>query len=114
MNILSIALVLNIVVAIPVVIGLLVQARWTIAVFGQVTPARGLVLAKVLAVTAASILFLFWPLEPAIITLLALQITVGVLQAFTIRVLSNPGVISLLLLSAVHTGLLVLHSLPPL
>lgn len=114
MNILSIALVLNIALAIPVLVGLLAQARWTIAVFGQVTPARGMVLAQILAVLASSILFLFWPLEPAIITLLALQITAGVLQAFTIRVLTNPGVIALLLLSALHTGLLVLHTLPPL
>lgn len=112
MTVLLVALWLNIVVLVPVVASLAVGAKWTVRAFGQVTPARGILMAQYLAILAASILFLLWPLEPGIITLLALQIAYKVLSAFTVRVLTNPVVISNLLIAAIQTGLLVLHSMP--
>ncbi|AVG24116.1 hypothetical protein C3B54_111156 [Pontimonas salivibrio] len=112
MTVLLIALWLNIVVLVPVIASLAVGAKWTVRAFGQATPARGIVMAQYLAILAASILFLVWPLEPGIITLLAIQIAYKVLSAFTVRVLTNPVVISNLLIAAIQTGLLVLHSMP--
>ncbi len=112
MSILTLALWLNVAVLVPLIIAMVIGAKGVIRVFGQATPARAIVLAQHLAILAASILFLFWPLEPGIITLLAIQIAYKVLSAFTVRVLSNPVVIANLLIAAVHTALLVLHSMP--
>ena len=112
MAILSISLWLNVLVLTPLVAIMVVSNRWTIRVFGQATPARAIVLAHNLAFLATSMLFLVWPLEPGIITLLAIQIASGVLTAFTLRALTSPVVIGSLLLAALQTGLLVLHSMP--
>lgn len=109
---LVVALWLNIALLVPVVAVLLFIPRLAIRLYGNQTPARGVVLALYLTLIAASVLFLVWPLEPGIITLLAVQISYKVLSAFTIRVLTNPLVIGNLLIAAIQTGLLVLHSMP--
>ena len=109
---LLVALVLNIVILAPIVVGLTIGGRVIFRVMGTLTPARSSLLAMYLAFLATSILFLFWPLEPGIITLLAIQIAYQVLSAFTVRVLTNPIVITNLLLAAIQTGLLVLHTMP--
>ena len=106
------ALIVNLVVLVPVSVLLLVGGRFTVSWWGQVTPSRNILLAMYLSFISASVLFVFWPLEPAIITLLALQITYKILSAFTVRVLSNPVVIANLLVAAFHTAALVLHSMP--
>ena len=106
------ALIVNLVVLVPVTVGLLVGGRFAVSSWGQITPARSILLAVYLSFLSASVLFLFWPLEPAIITLLALQITYKILSAFTVRVMSNPVVIANLLVAAFHAAVLVLHSLP--
>ncbi len=108
------ALIVNLVVLVPVTVLLLVGGRFAVSWWGQVTPSRSILLAVYLSFISASVLFLFWPLEPAIITLLALQITYKILSAFTVRVMSNPVVIANLLVAAFHTAALVLHSLPSL
>jgi hypothetical protein len=102
------ALIVNLVVLVPVTVLLLVGGRFTVSWWGQITPSRGILLAVYLSFISSSVLFLFWPLEPAIITLLALQITYKILSAFTVRVMSNPVVIANLLVAAFHTGALVL------
>lgn len=109
---LVVALWLNIAVLVPVVTVMLFVPRLAIRLYGQVTPARGVVLALYLTLIATSVLFLVWPLEPGIITLLAVQVSYKVLSAFTIRVLTSPLVIGNLLIAAIQTGLLVLHSMP--
>ena len=106
------ALIVNLVVLIPVSALLVVGGRSTVSWWGQITPSRNILLAVYLSFISASVLFLLWPLEPAIITLLALQITYKILSAFTVRVLTNPVVIANLLVAAFHTAALVLHSMP--
>ena len=108
------ALIVNLVVLVPVSILLVAGGRFAVKWWGQVTPARNIVLAMYLSFISALILFLFWPLEPAIITLLALQITYKVLSVFTVRTLTNPVVIASLLVASFHTAALVLHSMPAL
>ena len=108
------ALIVNLVVLVPVSVLLVVGGRFAVRWWGQVTPSRNIVLAQYLSFISASALFLFWPLEPAIITLLALQITYKVLSAFTVRTMTNPVVIANLLVASFHTAALVLHSMPSL
>lgn len=112
MAVLTIALWLNVVVLTGVVVVLVGGGRLAVRLWGQTTPARGIVLAYALAALATTIVLLVWPIEPAIVTLLALLIASQVLTVFTIRVLTSPIVIGSAILATVHTGLLVLHTLP--
>lgn len=109
---LTVALIVNVVVLVPLVVAMTIGGKSTTRVLGTLTPARSNLLAVYLAFLATSILFALWPLEPGIITLLAIQISYLVLSAFTVRVLTNPLVIGNLLLACFHVAALVIHSMP--
>lgn len=109
---LTVALITNVVVFSAVVVAMVARAKWVTRVFGTLTPSRSLVLANYLAFLSTSVLFLVWPLEPGIITLVAIEIVFLVLSAFAVRVLSSPVVIGNLLYSTLLIALLVGHSLP--
>jgi hypothetical protein len=109
--ILYVSLIINIVVLVPVIFSLVAQLPWTVRAFGVMTPARNILLSTYLTFLVTSILFLLWPLEPGIITLLAIQISYKILSAFTVRTLTNPVVIANLIIAMLHTGVLVLHNM---
>jgi hypothetical protein len=96
------SLLLNIVVLIPVSLGLIRSAGWTRAAFGEFTPARGILLSIYLAILMASLLLLVRPEPQRVATLLALQIAYKLTTPLTVGTLRNPVVLSNLGIAAFH------------
>lgn len=96
------SLLLNIAVLIPVSFGLLRNASWTRAAFGESTPARGILLSIYLAILTASLLLLVKPEPQRLATLLALQIAYKLTTPLTVGTLRNPVVLSNLGIAAFH------------
>ena len=104
------SLVLNIIVLVPVTYGVATNAPWTEQAYGAASPARGILLAVYLAILAASVVFLFKPIVPAVAALLAIQIAYKVMTPLTVGTLENPVVLSNLGIAAFHAitlGLIV-------
>ncbi len=99
---LTLSLLLNILVLVPVCGGLFRHARWTLHAFGADTPARGILLSVYVAILLASVALLIVPSRMAIATLLALQILYKLTTPFTVGTLRNPVVISNLAIAAFH------------
>lgn len=99
---LIVSLVLNLLVLIPVCVGLLTRAGWTTAAFGEWTPARGILLAVYLAIGIASGFLLAVPEAGSAKALLAVQVVYKVSTPFTVGTLRNPVVVSNLAIAAVH------------
>jgi hypothetical protein len=96
------SLLLNIAVLLPVTSGMVTNASWAVDAYGSQSPARGIVLAFYLAILAASVIFLFWPIPEAVAAMLALQIAYKVLTPFTVGTLANPVVNANLGIAAFH------------
>ena len=64
------ALILNILVLVPVCIGLIKRSRWTTEAYGQDTPERRILLAVYTSILLMSFLMLRWPQETMIATLI--------------------------------------------
>lgn len=97
------ALVINILVLIPVCIGLLKGSRWTLDGYGPDSPARRILLAIYLSILIFTAVCLRWPHHNNIIVLLVIQIVYKLLSAITVRNLRNPVVISNLLIALFHS-----------
>ena len=117
---LSVSLVLNVVVLIPVCAGLLRDAPWAVAAYGARSPARGILLSVYLSILIVSAgLMLAEILQPTSLTkamslaLLVVQIVYKVTTPVSVGTLRNPVVISNLLIAGVHlvTSVLVWGSL---
>lgn len=105
---LTISLSLNILVLLPVVAGLIGDARWTRAAFGVRSPARGILTSVYLAILVASVVLLILNLTapgratgPAL-GLLAVQVIYKVLSPLLVGDAGNPVVRSNLAIAAVH------------
>jgi hypothetical protein len=103
----SLSLLLNLAVLVPVCASLLLSAPWTVAAFGPPSPAQGILLSIYLAIGVLSALLLFRPVPAAVAALLAVQILYKVTTPLTTGSISNPVVISNLLIAAVHAVTLV-------
>ena len=98
---------LNVLVLVPVCLGLLLRSRWVEAAYGLETPARGILLSVYLAILFASAGLLVMPVPAMVAGLLILQIVYKVSTPFTVRSFSNPVVVSNLAIAAVHIVTLV-------
>ena len=96
------SLALNILVLVPVTYGLATDAPGMQHSYGAASPARAILLALYLAILAASVVFLFRPIVPAVAALLAVQIAYKVMTPFTVGTWENPVVLSNLAIAAVH------------
>ena len=103
----SLSLLLNLAVLVPVCGSLLVSAPWTVAAYGPPSPARGILLSIYLAIGLLSALLLLRPVPAAVAALLAVQILYKITTPLTTGSISNPVVISNLLIAAVHAATLV-------
>jgi hypothetical protein len=103
----SASLLLNLAVLVPVCGSLLLSAPWTLAAFGPPSPARGILLSIYLAIGLLSALLLLRPVPAAVAALLAVQVLYKVTTPLTTGSISNPVVISNLLIAAVHIATLV-------
>ena len=112
MALLTLSLALNLVVLIPVCTGLLMRGARMTSVFGEWTPARGILLSIYLTTGVASTLLIAWPDPNKASVLLGLQVVYKVTTPFTVRTVRNPVVISNLVIAAVHVVTLLSIALP--
>jgi hypothetical protein len=93
---------LNIFVLVPVCLGLLNKADWTIPAYGPDSAARGILLSVYLAILVMSLGLLAKPIPSMVAALLLVQIIYKFTTPFTVGTLSNPVVISNLAIAAFH------------
>lgn len=103
----NLSLLFNLAVLAPVCGSLLLSAPWTVAAYGAPSPARGILLSVYLAIGLLSALLLLRPVPAAVAALLAVQVLYKVTTPLTTGSISNPVVISNLLIAAVHAATLV-------
>ncbi|MEO1085467.1 MAG: hypothetical protein AAFY88_14605 [Acidobacteriota bacterium] len=103
----TLSLLLNLGVLIPVCAGLLRDAPWARAAYGGPEPARDILLAVYLAIGLLSAVLLFAPDLKLVTALLTLQIVYKLLTAFTVGV-ANPVVASNVGIAAFHVVTLTL------
>jgi hypothetical protein len=102
------SLLLNIAVLIPVGLGLLVDAAWTVDAYGVETAARGILLSIYGAILVLST-FLLFSREPMLVApLLLVQVIYKLTTPFTVGSFSNPVVISNIVIALVHIATLSL------
>lgn len=97
-----VSLAINIVVLVPVCLGLLNKADWTSAAYGPESAARGILLSVYLAILICSVGLFFKPVPAMVAALLLVQIVYKFSTPFTVGTLENPVVISNLAIAAFH------------
>ena len=97
-----ISLLVNVLVLIPVCIGLMWDLPRISSVYGSYTPARGILLSVYGAILLFSILLLFKPLPILVAPLLLIQVLYKLTTPFTVGSFTNPVVISNLLVAVLH------------
>ncbi|WP_237761366.1 hypothetical protein, partial [Legionella cherrii] len=93
------ALVINIVVLLPVIAGLILDANWITQAYGPKTPARQILLSIYLAIFVLSIALILMPNSQIIIALLTIQIIYKITTPFTVNSWRNPVVVSNLIIA---------------
>jgi hypothetical protein len=104
----TLSLLLNIAVLVPVCGGLLANAKWAVDVYGDATPARGILLSVYIAIGSISLLLLVLHDPKSTAALLLVQAIYKVLTPLTVGSLTNPVVISNLCIAAFHAVTLFL------
>lgn len=103
-----VSLITNVLVLIPVCIGLSMDATWVSRGFGEFSAARGILLSIYAAILLVS-LCLIWRSHPmAVAALLLVQVIYKITTPFTVGSFENPVVISNLVVTVVHSVTLVL------
>ena len=98
----TLSLLLNIAVLVPVTGSIITNAGWAEAAYGPSSPARGILLAVYLAILAGSAALLWKPLPAMVAALLLVQIAYKLMTPFTVGTLGNPVVLSNLAIAAFH------------
>jgi hypothetical protein len=96
------SLLLNIAVLVPVCTGLITDAGWSRASYGEVTPARGILLSVYLSILIASFLLLAFRDPRSVAALLLVQIIYKFTTPLTVGAFHNPVVISNLGIAVFH------------
>lgn len=108
---LLVSLWLNILVLVPVCLGLASGASWAVSAWGEQTPARGILLSIYLAILIGSAVLLQIGSSVLAAPMLAMQLLYKVTTPFTVRSFRNPVVLSNLGIAGVHT--ITLFTLAP-
>jgi hypothetical protein len=103
-----ISLIINVVVLIPVCIGLISDASWVEYGYGLASPARGILLSIYGSILLVSLGLLINPLPMLVAPLLLVQVLYKLSTPFTVGNFTNPVVISNILVALVHLVTLVL------
>lgn len=98
----KVSLLVNVLVLIPVCMGLMWDLPRISSVYGSYSPARGILLSVYGAILVVSILLLFRPLPLLVAPLLLVQVLYKLTTPFTVGSFTNPVVISNLLVAALH------------
>jgi hypothetical protein len=102
----TLSLLLNLAVLIPVCAGLMTNAGWARAAYGWAVPARGILLSVYLSIAAGSMLLLASGNPGQAAFLLLMQILYKLTTPATVGTFRNPVVISNLLIAAFHAATL--------
>ena len=97
-----ISLLVNVLVLIPVCMGLMWDLPRISSVYGSYSPARAILLSVYGAILLVSILLLFRPLPLLVAPLLLVQVLYKLTTPFTVGSFTNPVVISNLLVAVLH------------
>ena len=97
-----ISLLVNVLVLIPVCMGLMWDLPRISSVYGSYSLARGILLSVYGAILLVSILLLFRPLPLLVAPLLLVQVLYKLTTPFTVGSFTNPVVISNLLVAVLH------------
>ena len=93
---------LNIFVLVPVCLGLINKATWTLSAYGPDTPARSILLSVYLAILIGSAGLLTKPIPAMVAALLAVQVIYKMTTPFTVGGFDNPVVISNIIIAMFH------------
>ena len=104
----TLSLLLNVAVLVPVCIGLATDAPWARASYGEASAARGILLSVYLAIGIVSAVLLVVRDPRMVAALLLVQIVYKVTTPVTVGSLAHPVVVSNLWIAAFHTVTLVL------
>jgi Na+-transporting NADH:ubiquinone oxidoreductase subunit NqrB len=99
----QLSLLLNIAVLTPVCAGLISNASWVRASYGEATQARGILLSVYLAIGIVSALLLFVREPKFVAALLLVQIVYKLTTPLTVGTFANPVVMSNLGIAAFHS-----------
>ena len=99
----KISLILNILVLIPVCLGILLNANWATESYGIESPARGILLSIYLAILIFSVVLLFKFDPKMVMALLSVQIIYKLLSPIMAGTITNPVIISNLFIALVHS-----------
>jgi hypothetical protein len=98
----TVSLVLNILVLVPVCAGLLTGAVWADAAYGPASPARGILLSVYLAILLLSAGLLIHQVPAAVAALLLVQVIYKATTPLTVGSFGHPVVMANLAIVAVH------------
>lgn len=104
----TVSLLINVAVLIPVCAGLLLDAAWVADGYGPPSPARGILLSVYGAILLVSLGLLYQRDPKLVLPLLLVQVVYKVTTPFTVGSFANPVVISNLFIAAVHLTTLAL------
>lgn len=93
------ALILNIAVLVPVTVSIFRKSEWTLEAYGNQTPSRQILLCIYLSILIWSIIILILRSNSSAIALLSIQATYKLLSVLITKDLSNPVIISNLLIA---------------
>ena len=100
------SLILNIAVLAPVCTGLITDATWARASYGDASHARSILLSVYLAIGIVSVLLLFWR-DPKLVTaLLLVQVIYKLTTPLTVGTFAHPVVMSNVVIAAFHAATL--------
>lgn len=96
------SLLVNVCVLIPVCFGLLTDASWAADAYGAASPGRGILLSVYGAILLVSIGLLFRRDPQWVASLLLVQVLYKFTTPFTVGTITNPVVITNLVIAALH------------
>ena len=97
------SLAINVLVLVPVCLGLLSKAGWTIPAYGPDSAARAILLSVYLAILFCSAGLMAKPIPMMVAALLMVQIIYKLITPFAVGNLSNPVIVSNLAIAAFHS-----------
>ena len=98
----TLSLYLNIVVLVPVCVGLISDARWTREAYGDSTPARGILLSIYGAIFVVSVVLVGSGQAAQAVPLLWIQVLYKVTTPLSVGTFRNPVVVTNLCVAAFH------------
>jgi len=96
------SLLVNVAVLVPVCAGLLADADWVAEAYGAATAARGILLSVYGSILVVSLMLLFRREPMLVAPLLLVQVLYKLTTPFTVGSVSNPVVISNIVIAALH------------